>query len=334
MRRAAPRRGVAVGVLMAALGAPPGPARGQAGPPDPGVPTLDAGDLDSARLEDERRSPIDQALRAGAYEQAQALLLAEVERSPRSPQLLRLLGGVFFLRGEYLSSAIALKKAEALAPLDPRSRFTLAMSYVVLGRPRWARPELTRLARSDEKNPLYAYWLARLDYEEGHYAAAAEAFRRVLVLDPTFVKAHDNLGLALEALGRDDEAVRSYQEALRLNREQSARSPWPAVNLGILLTRLDRLDEAELLFRASVAEDPRFAPARYQLGLVLEKKARPAEAVAELSRAAELDPRYPEPHYALARLFRYAADPDKADRALERFLALKKEKSQAAPGVR
>ena len=56
------------------------------------------------------------------------------------PELLRLLGGVFFLRGNSLGAAIAFKKAEALAPLDERSRFTLAMAYVVLGRRDWARP--------------------------------------------------------------------------------------------------------------------------------------------------------------------------------------------------
>ena len=40
--------------------------------------------------------------------------------APDPPELLRLLGGVLFVTGEYLDSAIALKKAEALAPLDAR----------------------------------------------------------------------------------------------------------------------------------------------------------------------------------------------------------------------
>src|SRR5439155_750095 len=113
-------------------------------------------------------------LAVGAYEQAQAMLVEEANRNPRSPELLRLLGGVSFVRKDFLGSAIAFKKAEALAPLDERSRFTLAMSYVVLGRRNWARPELQRLSQSAPRNPLYLYWTARLDYDDGKYAAAVD----------------------------------------------------------------------------------------------------------------------------------------------------------------
>ena len=288
-----------------------------------GVRPLDARDLDSLPLDADGRTRIAQALAGGAYDEAQGLLLVAYARNPQSPELLRLLGGVLFVTGEYLNSAIALKKAEALAPLDARSRFTLAMAYVVLRRRPWARPELEALAAADAGNPLYPYWLARLEYDEEHYAAAVDGFRRALALDPEYLKAHDNMGLALDALGRYDEAIKSYEEALRLNRARGAHSPWPALNLGLLLTRLDRLAEAEPLFRESAREDPRFAPAPYQLGVVLEKKGREAEAVTALGEAARLDPHYAEPHYVLARLYRRAGENEKADRALERFQELK-----------
>ena len=132
---------------------------------------------------------------------------------------------MYFVRGNYLGAAVAFKKAEVLAPLDERSRFTLAMSYVVMRQRRWARPELERLAAGDPRNPLYPYWMARLSYDDEHYAAAVEGFRQAIALDARFVKAHDNLGLCYEALGRNDEAIKSYQDALRLNRERGAHSP-------------------------------------------------------------------------------------------------------------
>ena len=297
--------------------------------PEGTVVPLDARDLDAAGLAVDRRALIAQALAGGAYEQAQVMLVEEATRNPRSPELLRLLGGVYFVRKEFLGSAIAFKKAEALAPLDERSRFTLAMSYVVLGRRDWARPELQRLSQSAPRNPLYLYWNARLDYDDGKYAAAVDGLLQTIALDPRFVKAHDNLGLSYEALGRNDDAIRSYQEAVRLNREVAAHSPWPPLNLGLLLSRLDRLDEAEPLFRESVRLDPRFPQGHYQLGTALEKKGRAAEAAEELEEAARLNASYAEPQYALARLYRRSGNAEKADRALERFLALKKEKGQA-----
>jgi tetratricopeptide (TPR) repeat protein len=284
----------------------------------------------------ERRAAIEDSLGRGAYDRAEALLLEEVERNPRSPELLQLLGGVFFVRGNYRSSAVAMKKAEALAPLDERSRFTLAMSYVVLRRPDWAREELARLSQAAPRNPLYVYWSARLHYDEQHYAPAVEGLLRALELDSRFTKAHDNLGLCYDALGRYDEAIRSHQEAVRLNREMPAPSPWPPLNLGALLTRLDRHDEAEPLLRESVRSDPGFAQGHYHLGVALEKKGLADEAIRELEEAARLDAAYPEPRYALARLYRRRGDTERAEQNLEVFRRLKKEKEegQGGPGPR
>jgi tetratricopeptide (TPR) repeat protein len=302
--------------------------------PGAGPPSPDLGALDRATLDDTRRADIARALREHAYERAETLLVEAIERQPRSPELLRLLGGVSFVRGHALNAAIAFKKAEALAPLDERSRFTLAMSYVALGKRDWARPELGKLMSSAPRNALYPYWLSRLDYDDGQYAAAVEGFLRAIELDPGFTKAHDNLGLSYEALGRNDEAIRSYQEAVRLNREQKSKWPWPALNLGLLLSRLDRPDEAEPLFREVLRDDPRFPQGHYQLGVLLERRGQLEAAVAELEEAAGLDPAYPEPHYALARVYRRRGEGDRADGALQEFQRLKKEKGQTGPGPR
>jgi tetratricopeptide (TPR) repeat protein len=286
------------------------------------------GELPTAEIVDERSARIAEALRTQDYETAETLLVQAAEANPKSAEALRVLGGVFFLRGRPLNAAIAFKKAEAIAPLDERSRFTLAMAYVALGRRDWARPEIAKLASAAPAEPLYPYWTGRLDYDDGQYAAAVKSLKRAIELDPRYMKAHDNLGLCYEALGRFDEAQQSWEEAIRLNAGQEAKSPWPALNLGLLLTRLDRLEEAEKHFRESLAADPRFPQARYQLGITLEKKGRLTEAVAELEEAARLDPAYPEPQYALSRLYRRAGDKEKADRALQRFQEIKREKDE------
>jgi Flp pilus assembly protein TadD len=300
-------------------------------PPDPTLPELSA-PLAKDGPEAESRSRIEGALRAGAYDKAETLLREALEREPRSADLLRVLGGVFFVRGNHLGAAVALKKAEALAPLDERSRFTLVMSYVIMGRRDWARPELGRLVAAAPRDPRYVYWTARLDYDDGQYAAAVRGFERAIELDRRFTKAHDNLGLCYEALGRFEEALTSYGEAVRLNRDQASPSPWPALNMGLLLARLDRRDEAEALLRESVRVDPRFPQGHYQVGVLLERKGNEEEAVRELLEAARLDAAYPEPQYALARIYRRLGDAEKADRALELFQRLKSEKKKASSG--
>ena len=101
------------------------------------------------------RASLESAVRSRDYKQAEALLADEVGRNPKDSAALALLGKVLFFNGKYLSCAIAIKKAEALAPIDERARFALALSYIMLGRDGWVRPEFETLARLDEREPLY-----------------------------------------------------------------------------------------------------------------------------------------------------------------------------------
>jgi tetratricopeptide (TPR) repeat protein len=293
---------------------------------DPGPVTLQNAPLDPAR-----RATLEAAIKSRDYARAETVLLEDIGRNPKSPQLLTLLGGIFFLDGKYLNAAIAMKKAEALSPLDDRNRFTLAMSYVTLNRRDWARPELEKLAQSSPRNALYPYWLARLDYDDLQFGAAVAKLQKAIQLDPNFMKAYDNLGLCYEALGNHDEAVRTYQDAIRLNRQKNPSSPWPPLNLGALLIKLGRLEEAESILKESLRYDPKFPQAHYQMGVLLEKQEKDSEAIQELNQAVALDPSYPEPHYVLGRIYRRLGDGKNAEMALSTFQKLKKGKRPESP---
>jgi tetratricopeptide (TPR) repeat protein len=152
------------------------------------------------------------------------------------------------------------------------------------------------------------------------------AFRyadKAVRLDPAFMKAYDQLGLCYAGLNQTDEAIQAYKEAIRLNQQQGLHWPWPSMNLGTLLLRLERLDEAEGYLRDSVSIDPHFPVAHLRLGQVLEKKERYEEAIAELEQAARLDPTYPEPHYALGRIHRKQRDFKGAEKELSMFQDLR-----------
>src|SRR5262249_60524838 len=119
-----------------------------------------------------RRLEFDKAMRERDYKRAETILVKEAERDPKSSRAAKLLtkaGGIFFLDGQYLNAAIAYKKADTIAPIDERSRFTMAMSYIKLNRRDWAKPELEKLSSLDPKNALYPYWLARPGYEGPAY---------------------------------------------------------------------------------------------------------------------------------------------------------------------
>jgi tetratricopeptide (TPR) repeat protein len=282
-----------------------------------------AGGLNDLPLDPSTRQEIAAALKSRNYASAEAALVRAADQQPKVPLIYDYLGRIFFVDGKYLNAAIALKKGEALQPLEDKDRFTLAMAYISLQHPGWARPELEKLAEANPRNPLYPYWQGRLEYDGQNVPAAIAKFEKVIAIDPEFMKAYDNLGLCLEAIGKNDEAIQQYRNAVRLNRDHNIRSPWPLMNLGALLTKLDRLDEAEPLFRESLQFDAAFAQSHYQLGVLLQKQNKIPAAVEELKRAAALDPAYSEPHYALARLYRRAGNLEQAQHELQVFQDLK-----------
>lgn len=268
-----------------------------------------------------KESELDRALRENDLERAERLLVAQIERKPNSPELLKTLAGVFMKDRKPLNAAIAIKKAEALGPLDNQTRFQLALAYVALKQRDWARPELQRLDAADPSNPIYEYWLGRLDYDDGRYDSAIRHLRRVVEREPQFMRAYDNLGLCYEALNQPEVAMSRYRDAIRLNRDTGEQSPWPPLNLGILLRSRGEIEEAESLFREALTYDQHFVRAHYQLGALLEQADRLAEAVNELE-AATADPSYAEPHYALARIYRRQGRRREADAALATFQRL------------
>ncbi len=290
----------------------------------PVAPSAEA-TADSSMLKElaaRRRAEIDKTIAARDWPRAETLLVAEIERTQKPVDLLKMLAGVFMNERKPLNAAIAIKKAETYGPLDANTRLQLVLAYISMRRSDWARPELERLAAADPLNAGYAYWLARLDYDSGRYAAAIDRLQTVVQREPSFMRAYDNLGLCYEALNQPDEAIRQYREAIRRAREAGEKWPWPFLNLGILLKNSGQIEEAEALFNEALQADPAFAPALYHLGTILEGSDRTEAAVQALLRAAAADPSYAEPHFALSRIYRRQGRIAEADAALATFQQL------------
>lgn len=290
------------------------------------LPTVDARLRDSPLSSDEK-TRIGRALAKREYSAAETIVVAAVDRNPKSGELLKLAAAIFMLDRNPANAAIALKKAERIAPLPVSDRFLLSMAYVSMGKGEWARPELERLSAEEKGNPLFPYWLARLDYDARQYEKAVARLQVVTEQHPEFVRAWDNLGLSLEALGRLDEAVDAYEKAVKVNATQGEPSAWPPLNLGTLLTKLGRLAEATAQLKDAVRFDARLSLAHYRLGMVLHETHSDDDAIRELQESSKLDPSDPQPLYALARIYQSQGNEAAADAAFSRFKELKKARS-------
>jgi len=258
-----------------------------------------------APLSADQISLIGSALAAKDYSRVETLVkAAALKDAAHGGDLYALLGAIEFVAGRMEPAAQALRQSDSLATLKERDRFTLAMSLANLGDSAGARVELGTLNHLRPEQPLYLYWLARLDYYQRRYEDSIAKLRHVLELDPQSSRAEDNLGLALDMLGRSEEAQAEFDKAVTLNRNLKQPSPWPPHNLGYLLLRLEKLEASEKALRESLRYDPRFSQCHYHLGRVLEKLQRDAEAIDEYRAAISLDPAQAEPCYSLGLLYR------------------------------
>jgi tetratricopeptide (TPR) repeat protein len=207
------------------------------------------------------------------------------------------------------------------------------MAYVKLRRRDWARSELEKLAAAQPRNPLYLYWLARLDYDAHNYTAAITQLERVIELDPKMMRAYDTLGLCFDYLGKFDQAIKNYNRAVELNRVQAKPSPWPHLDLAISLVAVNQLGEAEKNLREALRYDGELPQAHYQLGRVLEMQGDHQAAVQSLKQAATLNSLYPEPHYLLGRIYQRMGESQLAKAEIERFQQLEKGLLTSAPAT-
>jgi len=121
--------------------------------------------------------------------------------------------------------------------------------------------------RNDLGLVLYdKFWME--DNASGWGPGAYTVYHQALQSDPTFAPALNNLGRALTAKGKWEEAVPVYQDALRVNPRLA-----PAhFNLGEIQAGMGQINEAIDHYRQALQIDPAFAPAHLLLGLALTAK--------------------------------------------------------------
>jgi len=283
----------------------------------------------SLQLDAARRVEVEEAIKRHDYRRAETILVEESNRDPnsvRSARLLEMAGGLFFADREFLDAAIALKRAESIAPLDERTSFILAMAYVKLERRDWARSQLERLANAQPTNSLYGYWLARLDYDAQNYTAAVNRLRKVVELDPKMARAYDVLGLCYDYLGQQAAAIQALTRASELNRQQAKPSPWPNMDLAKSLISANQLTEAEKNLREARSYDPQLPQVYYELGRVLDMQGKSQDAIQALKSAVDRDANYPEPHYLLGRIYQKLGQSTLAKSEIVRFQDLQRPK--------
>jgi len=136
------------------------------------------------------------------------------------------------------------------------------------------------------------------DGDPAQWEDAVVAYRRVVAIDPTYAAAWNNLGLLLHRMGKYDEAHEAYGAAL----EQDTRCCEAVYNLGSLAEDRGDLDEAVRCYRQALNFSPDYADAHFNLAGALARSGHADEAVGHWQRYLELDAGSPWARIARAHL--------------------------------
>jgi tetratricopeptide (TPR) repeat protein len=136
------------------------------------------------------------------------------------------------------------------------------------------------------------------DADPAQWEDAIDAYRRVVAIDPSYAAAWNNLGLLLHRLGRYDEARAAYTRALG----ESAACAEAAYNLGSLSEDTGDVEEAIRCYRRALDVNSEYADAHFNLAGALSRAGRGDDAIKHWQRYLELDAGSPWARIARAHL--------------------------------
>ncbi len=191
--------------------------------------------------------------------------------------------------------------------------FSTALELHRAGRLAEAEQGYRRILQREPEHADSLHLLGVVALQTGHFGIALDLVQRAIALRPDGAVYRNNLGQILERLERGDDAERAYRAALALDPANAEACN----NLGHWLQRCDRLTEAEALLRRAIELDARYAEPRVNLANLQKDCGDLDEAIASYRRAIELRPDLSLLHSNLLLALHYHSDYSPADLARE-----------------
>lgn len=296
---------------------------------------------------------------AGQIPQAAALYQQILQREPRQPDALQLLGVTKIQSGDPNAAIDLMRQAISHHPDHTEAHYNLGLAYRAVGENNIAEREFRRTIELEPRhvgalNNLGAILLS----DSERHDEAETAIRDALKVDPGYAEAHNNLAVLHKVRGRlgeaESEARRAVESVprhaptrntlgtvlLELNRpaealaeleravELAPRDPSALSNLGLALTVLGRWDDAEATFRRALSADANYAKAHNNLGRTLLALGHPGDALDALERANELSPKDPMTLLNLGLTHQRLGDAEAATRRFHEAAQLKPDDQQ------
>ena len=185
-----------------------------------------------------------------------------------------------------------VKKAEEAKSKMEGLKTHFAAGNALIDQEKQAKIELQK-APADQRD---AFKQKLADVSDQAVKEFQEAAKSLVEKDPNAHLVWFKLGEAYDTAGRNDDAAQAYQQAI------AAKPDVPGYynNLGNVLARAGKIDEAKAAYTKSAGLDPPNAATAWRnFGISLYNANRLGDAVEPLQKAAELDPKNAQTWYLL-----------------------------------
>jgi Flp pilus assembly protein TadD len=237
--------------------------------------------------------------RQGRLEDAMANYREAIRLNPKDPEAQRNLGIVLMDLGRTAEADPYIRRAYALNPESPEVLSNLASLSLREGRLDEAVGLFQRALARQPDFPAARNNLGITLEKLGRLPEAELQYREVLRLDPGSSIAQDNLGYVLLQQRKFAETVAHWTAVLGTRPDSAAAHAGRAA----ALEGLGRLDESVAAYREAIRfpDNARSANVRNDFGAALAQSGRTAEAIAQFKEALRLNPSHPDARANLAR---------------------------------
>ncbi|MDP8265744.1 MAG: tetratricopeptide repeat protein [Candidatus Aceula meridiana] len=162
--------------------------------------------------------------------------------------------------------------------------------------------------------------LADFYLREGNAAMAEEIIRKTVRLNEEIPRYHYNLGVVLQKQGRTDEAKKEYYKAVML--DEGYAEPVYYYNLGQIYQEQGDLERAEMLYQGALSIEPRYADVYANLGNLYTSQEKLSKAVATYNQALKHNPYHVNARNGLATVYCMEKKYDQSIKEFEHILRI------------
>ncbi len=195
----------------------------------------------------------------------------------------------------------------------------------------WGIPELTAKQRHEKillasaSAAVFTILMLISSLQVRYWRNSITLFEHALAVTDNNYVAHNNLGVVLHRQGKTDEAIAHYSEVLRIKpRDADAHN-----NIGVLLADQGKTDEAVEHYTEALRLDPGLASAYNNMGIIMEKKGDSDAAVRYYSKALQVNPDYPEALNNMGLIFYRKGEINTAIAHFRHLLRIKPDSAEA-----